>query len=102
MQFHQLNVVFRLTLSIESLELAVKEGDNEKIEMAQSRFIQECRDPLAEWLDIEYGATVTDNAIFSSLPAYWEEDFHKDMDALNVGNSSSLLLKLYNKIKILQ
>lgn len=76
--------VFRLTQSIESLESAVKEGNCQKVEDAKNKFIQECRDPLAEWLDIEYGATVTDNNIFSALPAFWEEEFHKDMDALNV------------------
>lgn len=73
-----------MTQSIESLESAVKEGDSLKVENAKNIFIQESRDPLAEWLDIEYGATVKDNSIFSELPAYWEEEFHKDMEALNV------------------
>lgn len=94
----------RLTQSIECLENEVKAGNNEKISQAQAKFITECKDPLAEWLDIEYGATVTDNAIFSSLPAYWEEEFHKDMDALNVSHDYLLynvflfLCTKYNKI----
>ncbi|XP_055900435.1 cysteine--tRNA ligase, cytoplasmic-like isoform X1 [Biomphalaria glabrata] len=44
----------------------------------------EIRDIMAPWLDKQKGATVTDNAIFSELPRYWEEEFHKDMVALNV------------------
>lgn len=42
------------------------------------------KDAFSEWLDGLYGATVKDNAIFSKLPKYWEQEFHKDMDALNV------------------
>lgn len=76
--------IYRLTQSIESLETAVKCGDAGKISEAQSKFISECRDPFSQWLDTKYGATVTKNEIFSDLPAHWEEDFHKDMDSLNV------------------
>lgn len=30
------------------------------------------------------GSTVTDHSIFSSLTQHWEEEYHKDMAALNV------------------
>ena len=40
--------------------------------------------PLGEWLDSEKGKTITDNSIFATLPRHFEEDFHKDMKALNV------------------
>lgn len=72
-----------LTVAIEKLEKAVKEGNSEAIEEAQKFFINQCRDPLSVWLDSKLGTTVKDNAIFSSLPRYWEQEFHKDMDALN-------------------
>ncbi|XP_025084999.1 cysteine--tRNA ligase, cytoplasmic-like [Pomacea canaliculata] len=42
------------------------------------------RDVLAGWLDKEMGSSVTDNAIFSELPRRFEEEFHKDMEALQV------------------
>jgi hypothetical protein len=42
------------------------------------------KDPLSDWLDISYGADVTDKTIFVKLPHYWETQFHQDMDALNV------------------
>lgn len=35
-------------------------------------------------LDKERGASVTDHAIFRDLSAYWEHDFDKDMESLNV------------------
>lgn len=78
---------FRLNESIENLENAVKGGDNARINDAQTRFITESKDPLSDWLDSKFGATVTDNAIFSLLPRHWEEEFHKDMDSLNVSES---------------
>lgn len=73
-----------LTCAIENLEKAVKSGKNNAIDEAQQYFIKQCKDPLSVWLDSKLGQTVKDNAIFSSLPRYWEEEFHKDMDALNV------------------
>ena len=64
------------------------------------------KDPLADWLDAkvhpklfythivrfsrtsiictQYGSDVTDHSIFAKLTRHWEEDYHKDMDALNV------------------
>lgn len=70
--------------SIENLENAVKSGDTYKVEEATDKFVKDSKDPLSDWLDAKLGATVTDNAIFAKLPQYWEEEFHKDMDALNV------------------
>ncbi|XP_075401332.1 cysteine--tRNA ligase, cytoplasmic [Tenrec ecaudatus] len=46
--------------------------------------LEEARDLLSEWLDTRFGSEVTDNSIFSELPKFWEEAFHKDMAALNV------------------
>ncbi|XP_045153261.1 cysteine--tRNA ligase, cytoplasmic isoform X2 [Echinops telfairi] len=46
--------------------------------------LEEARDLLSEWLDTRLGGEVTDNSIFSELPKFWEEAFHKDMAALNV------------------
>ena len=44
----------------------------------------EAKDVLAPWLDKQKGSEVTENSIFSELPKFWEEEFHKDMEALNV------------------
>lgn len=46
--------------------------------------LENSKDLLADWLDKQFGSHVTENSIFSLLPKYWEEDYHKDMEALNV------------------
>lgn len=46
--------------------------------------LDNAKDLLAEWLDRQFGSGVTENSIFSSLPTYWEGEYHKDMEALNV------------------
>ena len=49
-----------------------------------ARVVEASRDLLSPYLDARDGATVTDHSIFRKLSAYWEEDFLKDMDDLNV------------------
>uniref|UniRef100_H3CGN6 Cysteine--tRNA ligase, cytoplasmic n=1 Tax=Tetraodon nigroviridis TaxID=99883 RepID=H3CGN6_TETNG len=46
--------------------------------------LENSKDLLADWLDRQAGSQVTENSIFFSLPKFWEEEFHKDMEALNV------------------
>nr|CAD7395991.1 unnamed protein product [Timema cristinae] len=74
----------RMTSAVEELEAAVKSNDDAKTKEAQKILLTESRDPLSEWLDQEKGDSITDNSIFAELPRYWEAEFHKDMDALNV------------------
>lgn len=56
--------------------------------------LQEAKDILSEWLDAKLGSQVTDNSIFSKLPKFWEEEYHKDMAALNV--SVRTLIQLHD------
>lgn len=42
------------------------------------------KDILADFLDKQKGSEVQENSIFSELPQHWEEEFHNDMEALNV------------------
>lgn len=46
--------------------------------------LEKAKDLLSDWLDSQLGTQVTDNSIFSELPQFWEAEFHKDMEALNV------------------
>lgn len=62
----------------------MKSGNRKLETEAKVKFVKESKDPLSDWLDSKFGATVRDNAIFSALPKHWENEFHKDMDALNV------------------
>ena len=50
--------------------------------------LEDSKDLLADWLDKQFGSQVTENSIFSILPKYWEGEYHKDMEALNVRRPS--------------
>ena len=39
---------------------------------------------LGQFLDFEHGHALSDPKIFQELPGYWEAEFFKDMEALNV------------------
>lgn len=67
-----------------SLQSAITSGDANAIETAKINFLQQSKDALSDWLDKKLGSTVTENSIFESLPRFWENEFHKDMEALNV------------------
>lgn len=49
-----------------------------------SQLIEECSDVLSMWLDKQKNEEDLDNSIFASLPRYWEGEFFKDMEAINV------------------
>ncbi|XP_027681201.1 cysteine--tRNA ligase, cytoplasmic isoform X1 [Chelonia mydas] len=71
--------------AVEHLEEAVqKKLTGEEINKHAEKLLEEAKDVLSEWLDSKFGSQVTDNSIFSNLPKFWEEEYHKDMEALNV------------------
>ncbi|KAM9221256.1 cysteine--tRNA ligase, cytoplasmic [Dugong dugon] len=72
-------------LAAEPLEKAVQaELPAEEISSCAEVLLEAAKDLLSDWLDSRFGSEVTDNSIFSKLPKFWEEEFHKDMAALNV------------------
>lgn len=74
----------RITEANTALMAAVKSGNATAIETARANFLQQSKDALSDWLDKKYGGTITENSIFEALPRFWENEFHKDMNALNV------------------
>ncbi|CAK1551714.1 unnamed protein product [Leptosia nina] len=70
--------------AVQRLKLAVETKDEEKIFIAKTEMLKSAKDPLSEWLDSKYGADIKDNAIFVKLSRHWENEFHKDMKALNI------------------
>lgn len=60
----------------------------------------DAKDPISDWLDSKYGSTVTDNAIFASLPRRWEQEFHNDMDSLNVSKSIQIKVCIEKSCRI--
>ncbi|XP_047372748.1 cysteine--tRNA ligase, cytoplasmic isoform X1 [Sciurus carolinensis] len=72
-------------LAIEPLEEAVRASlSGEDIASHVETLLDKAEDLLSDWLDSTRGGEVTDNSIFSQLPKFWEGEFHKDMEALNV------------------
>lgn len=74
----------RMTTAVDGLTKAVESKQTAEIEKAQNNYLSEAKDAISDWLDRKRGATVNENSIFESLPRYWEDEFHKDMSALNV------------------
>ncbi|GAA5977435.1 hypothetical protein JCM10908_004979 [Rhodotorula pacifica] len=52
--------------------------------------IEANRDALGMWLDKQYGAEVTDPAVFRDLAAYWEDSFFNSMSALHIERPTTL------------
>ncbi|XP_036903675.1 cysteine--tRNA ligase, cytoplasmic [Sturnira hondurensis] len=72
-------------LAVEPLERALQASLNsEDVDSRAQVLLEEARDVLSDWLDSTCGSEVTDNSIFSELPRFWEDEFHRDMKALNV------------------
>uniref|UniRef100_A0A673B5U6 Cysteine--tRNA ligase, cytoplasmic n=1 Tax=Sphaeramia orbicularis TaxID=375764 RepID=A0A673B5U6_9TELE len=68
-----------VTAALEPLQAAMNSKAADDMTLLES-----AKDLLSEWLDKQFGSQVTENSIFSILPKYWEGEYHKDMDALNV------------------
>lgn len=74
-----------VTRAAEPLEEAVRASlAGEELDGRVQVLLAEAKDLLSDWLDSTHGSEVTDNSIFSQLPKFWEAEFHKDMEALNV------------------
>ncbi|VTJ82501.1 cysteine--tRNA ligase, cytoplasmic isoform X1 [Marmota monax] len=67
------------------LDQAVLAGlSEEEINSRAETLLEQAKDLLSDWLDSTCGSEVADNSIFSQLPKFWEGEFHRDMEALNV------------------
>lgn len=86
---------YRITEANTALTAAVKSGDEKTIETARANFLQQSKDALSDWLDKKYGSTITENSIFEALPRFWENEFHKDMNALNVSRWNFAIFMSY-------
>uniref|UniRef100_A0A8C0CQW4 Cysteine--tRNA ligase, cytoplasmic n=1 Tax=Balaenoptera musculus TaxID=9771 RepID=A0A8C0CQW4_BALMU len=72
-------------LAAEPLEEPARRGlAGEELDGRVQVLLEEAKDLLSDWLDSMHGSEVSDNSIFSKLPKFWEAEFHKDMEALNV------------------
>ena len=90
-----------LTEAVAQVQSAFESGDNDKVKAAESNLLVKAKDLLSDWLDKQKGSQVTDNAIFSKLPQFWEEQYHKDMEALNVRRFLSAYCHFYSYFRLI-
>lgn len=77
--------VLKVKAVVDSLRDCVKNNKSpEEVSEKQKELLVISSSVLGEWLDRQKGKDVTDNSIFSDLPRHYEEEFNKDMEALNV------------------
>ncbi|KAH3890802.1 cysteine--tRNA ligase, cytoplasmic-like isoform X4 [Dreissena polymorpha] len=69
--------------AVQHLE-SMKSQSNEAIAQAQQGLLLASKDVLSDWLDAHKGSTVTDKSIFARLSSQFEEEYHTDMESLNV------------------
>ncbi|GAA5881046.1 hypothetical protein JCM16303_004653 [Sporobolomyces ruberrimus] len=76
----------------EGLKKAESLGENNGEEGVEAvkELVESNRDAVGIWLDKQFGATVTDPAVFRDLAAYWEESFFNSMSALHVERPTTL------------
>ncbi|KAL4622703.1 cysteine-tRNA ligase, cytoplasmic isoform X1 [Arapaima gigas] len=74
-----------VSAALEPLQGALQSSTEGTVLQAHAQLLlEESKDLLSDWLDSQFGSQVTENSIFSTLPKYWEGEYHKDMAALNV------------------
>lgn len=64
--------------------LTTNSGSDEVVRSATQELLRQASEPLSAWLDSQFGSDVTDHRIFAKLTQHWEDEFHKDMEALNI------------------
>ncbi|KAG8196835.1 hypothetical protein JTE90_027548 [Oedothorax gibbosus] len=77
------NIIVKTETSINNAENKMASEGEDKHKIIQE-LLESSEDTLSEWQDKLGLANKYDNSIFFSLPAKWEEEFYKDMEALNV------------------
>uniref|UniRef100_A0A915JLD0 Cysteine--tRNA ligase, cytoplasmic n=1 Tax=Romanomermis culicivorax TaxID=13658 RepID=A0A915JLD0_ROMCU len=70
--------------TVSELEQNLRGKNEEKIDSSKKCLLDDAWDVLADWLDGQFGATVTDHSIFSALARRFEDEFYSDMADLNV------------------
>ncbi|XP_041367075.1 cysteine--tRNA ligase, cytoplasmic-like [Gigantopelta aegis] len=75
----------KVTETLKDIEKVMSGASSEdELQKLRDNLLTNARDILSSWLDKLHGSEITDNSIFSDLPTFWEEEFHKDMESLNV------------------
>lgn len=76
--------VQKVKIAADALQSVASSGNAAEISKHQDQLLASAESVLGEWLDKMKGKDVTENSIFADLPRHFENEFNKDMDALNV------------------
>lgn len=71
--------------AITNMEALVNNKSEEsRVAEAKQELLLASKDVLSDWLDNQHGSEVTDKSIFSKLYQHFEQEYHEDMNSLNV------------------
>lgn len=73
-----------LFVQVKDAAEALRVAEESEVKTKQAELMTSADSVLGEWLDKNQGSTVSENHIFADLPKFYEEEFNKDMDQLNV------------------
>jgi len=77
-------ILNRVHSTVVAVESQLKDETTVAVEGQCQELLASIKDVLADWLDVQYGDTVTDHSIFTSLAKKYEIEFLQDMRILNV------------------
>lgn len=76
--------IMKVDAAITNLKSIKASGDVANVGSALANLITEAEAVLSEWLDVLKGHKLSNNEIFTKLARQYEDEFNKDMEALNV------------------
>lgn len=73
-----------LFIQVKEAAEALRVAEESDVKTKQAELMTSADSVLGEWLDKNQGSTVSENHIFADLPKFYEGEFNKDMNQLNV------------------
>lgn len=77
-------IIANVTQAVDELKSAIESKDDVGTIKARLHLEDVAKSPVCDWLDSKLGSTVRDKKIFENLTRFWENEYNKDMSALNV------------------
>ncbi|KAE9556057.1 hypothetical protein FO519_000691 [Halicephalobus sp. NKZ332] len=77
-------ILNRVHNAVVAVESQLKDETTVAVEGQCQELLTSAKDVLSDWLDVQFGDTVTDHSIFSALSRKYESEFLQDMKVLNV------------------
>ncbi|XP_028403156.1 cysteine--tRNA ligase, cytoplasmic-like [Dendronephthya gigantea] len=78
------NMMEKIIRDVDEIKKVLIANDLSSGNNLANEILDKAFDPFSAWLDKQFGSGITDHQIFAELPRHWENEFHKDMEALNI------------------